>query len=433
MTARRLLKGTFSSGLYRISAIGIGFLISVVSARLLGVDGYGILQFVLSVIQLAQLGLGLGMATQVLRASGEEDETSDPGALDVLIKRSVTLFLILLFLISLPGLAIWGWMDDPAQLALLGAAAAFAITQHLLGVYRSALVGKSRFMDAGFGEFLAGIGALVLLGGLLAFASTQDLDPGAVLLVRTGTAGLGSLFLYLSWNTRRAVSDGSKAPVVDWAAMFDMARVGFPVMLIGVGAILNSSADIILLGLMRSSAEVGEYHVATRAAGLIGLPLAVMMAPFSPIISKLHRTNRRELRAVFFWTTALVGAGSLLVAVLLIVFMKQFLGLFGPEFLGAGNIAITLGIAQLINAGLGPMQQLLIMTGFEKTASRAMFAGVATNIVLNLILIPPFGGLGAAAGTGVGIAFNSVLNAASVWREMFSERALAAVSAEGRN
>lgn len=423
MTRRRLLEGTLWSGLYRISAIGIAFLISVVSARLLGVSGYGTLQFVLSITQLAQLGLGLGMATLVLRASGEEAETSNPGLLDALIRRSVSVFLVLLFLVAVPGTALWGWVDDPVQLTLLASAAAFAVTQHLIGVYRSALVGKSAFMAAGFGEFLAGIGALALLGGLLLFSSMRELDPTLVLFVRTGTAALGSLFLYLSWMRRRKTTVAVRLPTFDRVAILGMARTGFPVMLIGIGAILNSSADIILLGLMSSSAEVGHYHVATRVAGLVVLPITVMIVPLSPLISKLHRTDPRALRAVFLQTTAVVAATAVGIAGLLLLLLEPFLGLFGPDFLGAASVTIVLLAVQVVNAGFGPVQHLLVMTGGQAVASRAMLVGVATNIVFNLILIPQYGAVGAAIGTGGGIVVWNVFSMLAVRATVFRENA----------
>jgi O-antigen/teichoic acid export membrane protein len=414
-----MLKGTLWSGFYRIAAIGTAFLISVVSARLLGLTSYGTLQFVLSITQLVQLGLGLGLATQVLRKSGEEKVTSNPGELDVLIKRSVAIFLILMFLVGVPGFAFWGLIDGPGQLALLGAAAAFAISQHLIGVYRSALVGRSHFMAAGFGEFLSGIIALALLGGLLVVASTVKLDPADVLLVRTGTATLGSLFLYLSWKNRRTTIGVFTAPIVDGAAMISLARAGFPVMLIGIGAIVNSSADIILLGLIRSSTEVGHYHVATRGASLVVLPLTVMIVPLSPIISKLHRTNQRELKTAFIKTTAVAAVAALVIAGLLLLLLQQFLGLFGPAFQGAANVTIALIAAQLLNACFGPVQHLLVMTGHQNLASRAMLYGVATNVILNLILIPHFGGVGAAVGTGIGIVVWNVLAMLAVQNNVF--------------
>lgn len=403
MSERQLLNGTVWSGFYRISAIGIAFLISVVSARLLSVDGYGTLQFILSVAQLAQLGLGLGMTTQVLLASSKEEGSSDPGVLDILIKRSIALFIILMFLAAMPGLAIWSSLEGSAQLALLGTTAAFVMTQHLVGVYSSALVGKSRFMAAGFGEFLASLSTLVLLAGLLVFASTRVFPPAVVLLVRTGTAALGSLFLFLSWKTRRDAAGTSGAPVVNRTAMVDMARVGFPVMLIGIGAVCNSSADIILLGLMRSSTEVGHYHVATRAAGFVALPLTVMIVPLSPMISKLHLINRRELKAVFVRTTAMVAVASFVIAGLLLLLLRQFLGLFGPDFQGATHVTIFLVAIQVLNVCFGPVQHLLVMTGHQTLASRAMLFGVATNVTFNLLLIPHYGAVGAAIATGIGI------------------------------
>lgn len=423
-----MAKGILFSAFYGISSIAIAFFISIASARLLGVDGYGELQFVLSITQIAQVGLGMGMATQVLRSAGEERQggASDPGPLDVLIRRSVLFFLFLVFLVGVPGLVIWSWMESPVSLVLLVVAAAFVVTQHLISVYRSALIGKSRFIAAGFGEFLAGISALTVLGGGLVFFGTRQWDPALVLLIRVSSAVLGSFFLYVAWRKRRLVAVIPEAPLVERAAMANMFRSGFPIMLIGIGSVLSSSADIILLGIIRSSSEVAAYHVATRAAGLIGLPLAVTMVPLSPIISKLHRNNRRRLRYLVFRSMAFIATGSFIIAITLVVFHEEFFGIFGSGFVEASKIAVVLGISQFLNAAFGPMQQLLIMAGFGKKAFQALYIGLATNIVLNVALIPTFGPFGAAIGTGVGIVVISLLNTASVWSELFSESAIRA-------
>lgn len=418
---RGFLSGAFWSGFYRISAIGIAFFISVISARLLGVGGYGTLQFVLSFTQLAQLGLGLGMATLVLRASGEEATRADLVSLDVLIKRAIAVFFVLLILSATPGVVIWGWVEGSAPISLLVAAAAFASTQHLISVYRSALVGKSRFIAAGFGEFFAGLCAFILLGGILIFCPTQMSDPTIVLAVRTGAAALGSLFLYLAWTQKRKSASANRMPVFELSSVMNMAKSGFPIMLVGAGAILNSSADILFLGLIRSGTEVGQYHVATRGATLVLLPLTVIIVPLSPLISKLQKKRLRELKVVYLKSTAIVAAAAVCIAGLLFVFLDRFLSLFGSGFQEAACVTIVLAAVQVVNACFGPLQHLLVMTGNQTLAYRAMLAGVSANIFANLLLIPQYGTIGAAIGTGIGIIVWNAMSMKAVWAKVFQE------------
>jgi len=60
---------------------------------------------------------------------------------------------------------------------------------------------------------------------------------------------------------------------------------------------------------------------------------------------------------------------------------------------------LILAFGQLINAFAGPGLNILNMTGYEKSARNTMLVVVVLNVLLNLILIPTLGPLGAAIST----------------------------------
>ena len=84
-------------------------------------------------------------------------------------------------------------------------------------------------------------------------------------------------------------------------------------------------------------------------------------------------------------------------------FPGVFLGFFGSDF-QAGSTALTIvALGQLVNAAAGPSGVVLIMTGHEMLAARAVGAGALANLVLAILLVPPLGVTGSA------IAFASSL------------------------
>jgi O-antigen/teichoic acid export membrane protein len=92
------------------------------------------------------------------------------------------------------------------------------------------------------------------------------------------------------------------------------------------------------------------------------------------------------------------------VAVIIVLFGKTILGLFGPGFIIAYVPLVILLTGQTINAMSGSVGFLMTMTGYEKQAAWIIGTGATANIALNAVLIPLFGILGAARILGAAIA-----------------------------
>jgi O-antigen/teichoic acid export membrane protein len=88
---------------------------------------------------------------------------------------------------------------------------------------------------------------------------------------------------------------------------------------------------------------------------------------------------------------------------LLVLFLGPFLiGIFGVENpVAAYPWLILLAFGQLTNAFAGPVMNILNMTGYEKSARNTMLVTAILNVILNVLLIPQFGPLGAAIATTI--------------------------------
>jgi O-antigen/teichoic acid export membrane protein len=87
---------------------------------------------------------------------------------------------------------------------------------------------------------------------------------------------------------------------------------------------------------------------------------------------------------------------SLPFAIILITSGKYILFIFGEEFTTGYDILIILSIGQLFNAAMGSVGLLLTMTHHEKDMLWGIVIGFAINIILNIVLIPLYGAVGAA-------------------------------------
>jgi O-antigen/teichoic acid export membrane protein len=82
---------------------------------------------------------------------------------------------------------------------------------------------------------------------------------------------------------------------------------------------------------------------------------------------------------------------------------------FGAEFSAAHAPLAILAMGQLVNAGFGSVGFLLNMTGYERISSRILWQTALLNILLNAIMIPLFGIVGASVATAISLVIWNAL------------------------
>lgn len=175
------------------------------------------------------------------------------------------------------------------------------------------------------------------------------------------------------------------------------------------------NTDIVMLGWMRTAEEVGYYSAAQKLIYLLYVLPGLVAASIFPLTSRLaHADPPRAKILVERAASGLLLAASALAAIG-VLFAPIIIHLF---FGGAYAAAIpTFRILMLTLLIVYP--SILIgntLFAYDETKSFARFVAVsaASNIALNLLLIPPFGIEGAALATiGSQLATNVL-----VWRTM---------------
>jgi O-antigen/teichoic acid export membrane protein len=174
-------------------------------------------------------------------------------------------------------------------------------------------------------------------------------------------------------------------------------------MLLSGGALLILlHTDLLLLGLLATPNDVAIYGAATRIAyvnAFIFFAMSVLSVPqFSALLGQ-GRTGELQtfLRSVIRWTFW----PSLLLVVGLLLLGKPLLELFGPRFVAGYPVLVILALASLFRACTGPIGELLAVGGSHDIAAAALWGGALANVVLNLVLIPAYGPVGAAVATSL--------------------------------
>ena len=63
----------------------------------------------------------------------------------------------------------------------------------------------------------------------------------------------------------------------------------------------------------------------------------------------------------------------------------------------------------MVRAAIGPVERLLNMLGHQHICALAYALAFVANLVLCILLVPKFGGHGAAAATSIALVFETVL------------------------
>ncbi len=182
-------------------------------------------------------------------------------------------------------------------------------------------------------------------------------------------------------------------------------------MLIGGAHVLLNNTDSIMLGMLKDAHSVGIYAVAAKSAILVSFSLTIANTTIAPLIPRFHSTNEHaQLQQALDHSMRLVSVASVAVFLAVLLFGRELLAIFGPEFVEGYVALVILAAGGLVNALAGPSANLLSLTGSERYVSRVMLAVTGLNIMLNLMFIPRWGVEGAALATAISMmAWNVVM------------------------
>jgi O-antigen/teichoic acid export membrane protein len=195
-------------------------------------------------------------------------------------------------------------------------------------------------------------------------------------------------------------------------AIFSFSMVSWVSALAATGLIW---ADTLLLGHLTRAADVGVYNVATRLVMLAVFVMAPINASFAPHMAHLHHTGQMTgLARAYGSSTSWILRLSMPAFVMLVVFPRDLLRFFGPEFRLGAAVTVVLACGQLVSAAVGPCGTVLTMSGRVGLNMVDNVGVLVANVLLNLWLIPAHGAVGAATAWSVSLVVVNLVKLAQV-------------------
>jgi O-antigen/teichoic acid export membrane protein len=176
---------------------------------------------------------------------------------------------------------------------------------------------------------------------------------------------------------------------------------------------------LLLLGAWGSSSDVGLLSIAQRTAGLVSLVLIAANIIIAPKFAELYQQKDMVTLGKVARRGALLMTAMASPAILLFIVLPQWvMGLFGAEFSDGWMLLVIMAVGQLVNVMTGSVGFLLMMTGNERQLLSANFIALILSLMLAVLLIPGYAGLGAAIAAAVPLAVVNLLRVRYVWQSL---------------
>ncbi len=221
------------------------------------------------------------------------------------------------------------------------------------------------------------------------------LGVGSVVNASIGFFGLSRI--------NRAASSAVRESAPITLSFRDFMRESLPFALAGIFARGYSYLDLLLLGSFANFAAAGTYSIANKTTFVFQFIPLSLSAVLYPAFSKLLVSNDRVTIRNTWWSSErylIVMAG--MITMVLISLRVEILGFFGAEHVRAANVLILLALSLVFSFMSYPVGALLNASGFQKLQTAAMGCTLVINAVLNVVLIPRLGGVGAATSALIG-------------------------------
>ena len=394
---------------------GAGYLFKIYLARVLGAEALGIYALGMTVVGFFGLFTGLGLPQATVRFVAAYSATEQWSRLQGFLRRAFGLLGISNVMLAAAMITAGPWLarslyHAPTLVPYLHLFAAVLVLGSFVNFLGQVLAGYKdvalrTIITSFIGSPLNIIFGVLLLGlgfGLRGYLLAQVASATMVLLT----------LLVAAWRlTPKAARQVSHTVVpmereVFWfsAAVFGVSLLEFTL----------AQSDKILLGVFLDVRQVGIYSVAATLVAFVPVALQSVNQIFSPTISDLHARGEHALLGRLFQTlTKWILGLTLPLAFVMIIFSKPLLRLFGPAF-EAGWLVLSLGaLGQLVNAGVGSVGYLLLMSGNQARLIRVQVVMAVFMVAATIGLVRPFGIAGVALAAAL---TNALSNGLYLWQ-----------------
>ena len=395
LTRNKLVKETawsfLAKGISAIFFIGL----NVFLARYLGPARFGTWSYFYSILSIILLLSYFGINGAARKYLAQFNNTDQLGAI---LKSSIKIRVFYSFLFAVVFLCLHRLLatilNRPDFELLFRTALPLIFLAGLVDFFKHAFEGLHRLKYAFIVtlfehslKLIITITALLFINGLITIIYSFN-------LVFFVTAIIGSYFYYYHFYKNNRVGLERFE--------LDILKYSLPLFLVSIGFAVAVELDVLMIGILSVDSEVGIYAVAKQIiVKLPHLALAIALGTM-PVFAQLNSSNKTELIKLFQKLLITNSYVFGFIGLFLLTTSWFFIPLiFGEEYTASVAPLMILICYLLLFSYSIFLSSLLDYQGMAAKRAVNLIITIALNILLNTLLIPRYGAIGAAIGTSV--------------------------------
>jgi O-antigen/teichoic acid export membrane protein len=390
--ARRVATNTLWVSGARVLGKAASFVVILLLARYLGIEGFGKFAFVTAYLALFGFLTHVGIDVIVIREASRDLNGSES-----LVGNGIFLKTILVFLIYAAALLV-AWVSgyEPEKLLYIAiCGAGFFLAP--LTLYTAAFFSTLELRLPSVLEIFARM--LNLLFVVLVILAGQGLAVIFAVIVFSGALEAFAKTYY----ARRRFRPKWRIDPAQWKYLIKEA---WPLALVVVPILLIQRIDQIMLENMRGDAVLGYYSAAVRLTeAFLILPVAAFSSLF-PLLSRYYEQDSEVFKRTSWLSFRYLSIlGVAVPCVLAPLSGHAVTWLFGRPFAPAATPVIVLASTLVFLFGGFLLGSVYVVMGRQKALGLTISVAALLNVVLNGFWIPAHGATGAALATLVSYGF----------------------------
>lgn len=364
-------------------------------ARQIGATQLGIYFLFQAVVGICAIGADFGVSNALKKRISEGKNEGK------FLLSAILLKLVFLVLVSLSILLIRGYLSNYIGMDIAYLLIFTLFAQQFASLYVNTLHGEMRVGKTAHLQVIQQL-VWIVTGFILSYY-----NPTAASLILANILGISSKLL-LAWYLKDTTV--SVPEVKQIRSVFDYSKFS---VISSVGGYLYSWLDVLIIGFFLTSEYVAAYEVAWRITAMVVLLSKSVSLSIFPQVSKWSIEDATDE------ITNMIKDAT---TVSLVISIPAFFGtgivsteilhfLFGEEYTIAAVALVILMFEKIFQSVHKVWGYSLQAVGRPDQAAVAAVISILVNLILNLLLVPPYGLQGAATATATSFLLNTALHA----------------------
>ena len=397
-TSQTVVKNTIWLILSEIISRLFRFFIIIYAARKLGAAGWGTFSYALGIGGILMIFSDIGLSGYITRELTQGKEDSKQMVSTAILNKMIMLIISTILMLGLGPLI----TKIPGAVALIPIVALILFFDSLKELGLAINRAYEKMERDAFVKIVTS--TIVLIGGLALLK--WNTTPTTLALIYLFSSILG--FSIIFWILRGKISE------ISWKAkkllILPIFANVLPFAFTSLLSSILANTDIYMLGIWRTPSDIGIYSAGQRIYQfLLFIPSIIGVTTF-PLLARLKTTDMNKFKKILERSLSIVFLFGLPITIGGIVIAEEIvLASLGSAYIQAVPIFQILLLLVLISFPSIIISNAIFASNRQKIFFISSSVGAVSNIILNLLFIPPFGIIGATISTVISFALSTIL------------------------